>query len=75
MTLSEPAPRLLCPVDAFLAAAFARAMAGASGMGRVREARRLVVFGRGARQEIMCRAAAGSWGVSVAVWESGEEGG
>lgn len=47
------------------AAAFARAIAGASGMERVREARRSVVLGRGARQEIIWRAAAGSWGVLV----------
>ena len=42
------------------AAAFARAMVGASGMERVREARRSLVLGRGARQDIMWRAAVGS---------------
>ena len=54
------------------AAAFARAMAGASGMERVREVRRSVVLGRGARQEIMWRDAAGSWGVLVGwFWDRG----
>lgn len=57
-------------------AAFARAMAGASGMERVREARRSFVLGRGARQEIMWRAAAGSWVVLAGVncaWRGDDE--
>ncbi|OAF55854.1 hypothetical protein VC83_08014 [Pseudogymnoascus destructans] len=44
------------------AAAFARAMAGASGMERVREAQPSVMGGVGARQDIMWMAAVGSWG-------------
>lgn len=50
------------------APAFARAMAGASGMERAREVRRSLVLGRGARQEIMWRDAVGSWGLLVGIF-------